>query len=59
MNNIIKDKFYGSLAVGSVDDDCGVTTVSVCTYGMTLFLEAGQVEELIGVLQDRLKEMKG
>ena len=36
-------------------DDC----ISVCTLGQeTAFLEAEHVEELIEVLQDRLKEMR-
>ena len=36
-------------------EDC----ISVCTLGQeTAFLDAEQVEELIEVLQDRLKEMK-
>ena len=44
-----------ALFIGNLED-----CISICTLEHeTAFLEAEQIEELIEVLQDRLKEMKG
>ena len=52
----IIDALHGkALFIGDLED-----CISICTLEHeTAFLEAEQVEELIEVLQDRLKELKG
>ena len=54
---VIKDRYDSPLFIADVEYEC-FTSLSLMTE-MNCHLEAEQVEELIEVLQDRLKEMKG
>jgi len=54
---IIIDRFNSAVIIGDPEYQ-GFTSVSLVARDTT-FLDAEQVEELIEVLQDRLKEMKG
>ena len=53
---IIMDRFNSAVIIGDPEYQ-GFTSVSLVARDTT-FLEAEQVEELIEVLQDRLKDMK-
>ena len=53
---VIKDRFNSAVFIGDPEYQ-DFTSISLVARD-TMFLEAEQVEELIEVLQDRLKKMK-